>query len=314
MHRIRTIHVSLRPASEVEYTCAMALLPKLYSLRGLRLGQGLAVLAAGSLSSGIIGIVLCLDEGGGSSLGALLVGAAFIGVAVWFAMLFVPVSEVLFRCGMTHVPMVLEYGGTPLVLLLGLGAAVSAWMGLGPGAADHGSTAIVLPVLVPAALALIFAVLLTIYSMAVVAHRQRQLRGWRERLSQFRRRHPGADVSRIEDFLDMETDKASSFSVHGAFFPGVTTQSFHDEFERPEWMNQLEANFETVRRVNDETTFSGEGQGWFRFNKQFRMFKLFRDRWFDENCARCPKTAEILPSLHQQRDRSRDLAPWRADS
>jgi aspartyl/asparaginyl beta-hydroxylase (cupin superfamily) len=149
-------------------------------------------------------------------------------------------------------------------------------------------------------------VLATIYAWAVTRHRSRQVARWTQRLSAFRARFPEAKVDRIAEFLDMETRRLpAQFAEHGASFPGITQRPFHDDFPRLRWMLELEENFEQVRKellavIQQATT---EEYGWFSLQKQFKQFRLYSDgRPNQVNCAKCPKTAEILSAVSTNSD------------
>ena len=278
----------------------MPLHPKLHSLRGLRFARRLAFLAALTCAAGLTAILTW--PGGEETPWPFVVSTAVLcsSAGWWLALLLVPLGEIVLRSGMWHLIHFLRWVATPLLAAL----FATVWMVGVAAAADPAgpwSDRATGALLAVTGLLLVAACLATIYTYLVTSYRTGQVNTWRERLKRFEARYPDAELTRLREFLALETRASPApFSTRGAFFPGITSRPVHRDLARPDWMDTVEASYEIIRDEVLALIDDGQGletEGYFKLAKKWRMVRFYQDRRFDDTCARCPRTAAILDRI-----------------
>lgn len=276
---------------------------KLHSLRGLRivtLVAGLAVLLSAILL--VLAIAwsarVDLSDDGAFWCIALLVMMGALGFSVWLASILAALSETVFKIGLTHMPALVRRAGIPVLIGTGIASGVSCVLVLGEmtNRWTLEPVTMALPLIGMGSIALAVAGLGAAYSVYVMRLRARRVDGWRARLDDYRDRFPASALARLTAFVESETDaRPAHVPARGAFFPGVSSRTFHDDLSL-HWMQELEGAFEAIRReiiavVDERTSLSQHYPG----NRLWKTFKLVDNgRKVEENCARCPVTSEIL--------------------
>ena len=279
----------------------MSLHPKMYGLRGLR-ATLLIYLSGCATCTCALGAVLFVDS---TRTFAICSAGAFLGTALWSSRILTPFSEAMLRLGLPHAWPLIRYFTIPVIGAI----AVTAWLaGVSIQSSTLGSGwptdswvagAARLSLLVALGLGQVVLLASLAYTWFVYHHRARHVRGWSERLAVFSRHYPADALARIERFIAREVDSdPPAYAAQGSRFPGLSVRAFHDELQRPAWMEELEERFATVREELLQLVASGDSTpdgGFFRFQKSHRLFRFrYSGERCDEVCALCPETAAIL--------------------
>lgn len=235
--------------------------------------------------------------------GALVLALAVAALSAWIWLLTHTLLSWSIRVEMPLAPLVHRYVFTPLLVgLAGVAMAATLLAAFGPAPAASSATAL-LALRVLAGATALFSLAMGGLALHLWWVMRKDMARLRAMFAAFKDRHHGADLRRLERYVEQETSTYENPGsiVRGSSFPALGARPVHDRAQFG-WTRMLEEAFETIR---DEALAVYQAGGEYKHylypgvgDAKWRSLIFIDDgRRNEANCARCPETARILSAL-----------------